>query len=102
MIRSTLFRITVLVCCFCFVTLGGCVRTKSSKFYRLNAVSGVGSGAKAIDTGRELAIGVGPVKLPLYLDRPHIVTRTSTNEFDSSGFDRWAEPLLYVRRLHGM
>ena len=75
------------------MVLGGCVRTKPSKFYRLNAVSGSGPGAKTIDTGGELAIGVGPVKLPLYLDRPHIVTRTRTNEFDSSGFDRWAEPL---------
>jgi uncharacterized lipoprotein YmbA len=93
MMRRAFLRITVLVCCFCFVTLAGCVRTEPSKFYRLNAVSSSGTEAQTTDSGQELAIGVGPVKLPQYLDRPHIVTRTSTNELDSSGFDRWSEPL---------
>lgn len=93
MIRHPVFRITILVCCFCFVTAVGCVRTKPSKFYRLDAVSSKTTGVQATDTEQELAIGVGPVKLPQYLDRPHIVTRTSTNELDSSGFDRWSEPL---------
>jgi len=93
MMRRRFFRLTVLVCCFSLMVLGGCVRTKPSKFYRLNAVSGSGPGAQTIDTGGELAIGVGPVKLPLYLDRPYILIRTSANEFDSSGFDRWTEPL---------
>jgi uncharacterized lipoprotein YmbA len=40
-----------------------------------------------------VAIGVGPVSLPPYLDRPEIVTRSGGNELHLSEFDRWAEPL---------
>jgi uncharacterized lipoprotein YmbA len=38
-------------------------------------------------------IGVGPVTLPRYLDRPQIVTRTSPYEIKLAEFDRWAEAL---------
>jgi len=40
-----------------------------------------------------VAIGVGPVFLPGYLDRLQIVTRTGTDQVDLSQFYRWAEPL---------
>jgi len=40
-----------------------------------------------------IAIGLGPVQLPQYLDRPELVIRTSPNGFDLSQTDRWAEPL---------
>jgi uncharacterized protein len=40
-----------------------------------------------------VAIGLGPVSLPEYLDRPELVIRTSPNGFDLSEIDRWAEPL---------
>jgi len=38
-------------------------------------------------------IGVGPITLPKYLDRPQIVTRASRNQLALGEFDRWAEPL---------
>jgi uncharacterized lipoprotein YmbA len=38
-------------------------------------------------------IGVGPVTLPRYVDRPQIVTRTSPYEIRVAEFDRWAEAL---------
>jgi len=38
-------------------------------------------------------IGVGPVTLPRYTDRPQIVTRTSPYELQLAEFDRWAESL---------
>ncbi len=40
-----------------------------------------------------LAIGIGPVDLAEYLDRPQIQTRLSENEVRFSGVDRWAGPL---------
>jgi uncharacterized lipoprotein YmbA len=40
-----------------------------------------------------LSIGVGPVKLPQYLRRPEVVTRTSPSQVALSSTDRWAEPL---------
>jgi uncharacterized protein len=38
-------------------------------------------------------IGVFPVMVPDYLNRPQIVTRTGENRIDLNEFHRWAEPL---------
>ena len=38
-------------------------------------------------------IGIDPVNMPEYLDRPEIVSRGSGNELELGEFDRWAEPL---------
>jgi uncharacterized protein len=38
-------------------------------------------------------LGVLPVRVPDYLDRPQIVTRTGENTLDLNEFHRWAEPL---------
>jgi len=40
-----------------------------------------------------LALGIGPVKFPGYLDRQQFVTRISQNRFAVAENDRWAEPL---------
>jgi hypothetical protein len=39
------------------------------------------------------ALGVGPIKIPGYLDRAQLVTRVSQNRFAIAENDRWAEPL---------
>ncbi len=41
----------------------------------------------------QLAIGVGPIHLPGYLDQDQIVTRISQNRWTLSDNARWAEPL---------
>jgi uncharacterized lipoprotein YmbA len=41
----------------------------------------------------QVAVGVGPIQLPGYLDREQFVTRISQNRFAVSENDRWAEPL---------
>jgi len=38
-------------------------------------------------------IGIGPVTLPAYLDRPQIATRASVNQLTFADHQRWAEPL---------
>ena len=38
-------------------------------------------------------LGVGPVRLPAYLDRPEIVTRAGPTRLDVASVDRWAAPL---------
>lgn len=74
--------------------LGGCIGGKSqpSKFYVLSPLPSETKKQVAAAT-RSVAIGVGPVSLPPYLDRPEIVTRAGGNELYLSEFDRWAEPL---------
>jgi uncharacterized lipoprotein YmbA len=38
-------------------------------------------------------LGLGPVTLPPYLDRPEVVTRAAPERIDVSSRDRWAAPL---------
>jgi len=38
-------------------------------------------------------IGLGPITLPAYLDRPELVSRVGRNELQVSPNGRWAEPL---------
>jgi len=45
------------------------------------------------DPSAQLSLGVGPVRLPAYLDRREIVIRVAPSRFDLSENDRWAEPL---------
>lgn len=40
-----------------------------------------------------VSMGIGPITIPGYLDRPQIVVRLSDNEISLSETDRWAEPL---------
>ncbi len=40
-----------------------------------------------------LTIGLGPVGLSGYLDRPQIVTRPAADKIDIGEFDQWGEPL---------
>jgi uncharacterized protein len=46
-------------------------------------------------------IGLGPVTLPEYLDRPQIVTRAAGSRLELSNAHRWAEPLQasFIRAL---
>jgi uncharacterized lipoprotein YmbA len=48
-----------------------------------------------------MAIGVGPVVLPEYLNRTQIVTRAGDHQLQLAEFDRWAEPLTrnFIRVL---
>jgi uncharacterized protein len=52
-------------------------------------------GALAREVGREtnIAVGLGPVKFPEYLDRNRIPTRVSDTRIEYSERDFWAEPL---------
>ena len=42
---------------------------------------------------RDLTLGVGPVTVPPYLDRPQLVTRTSRAKLVLADLDQWAGPL---------
>lgn len=78
------------------IILAGCSsilapRPDVSKFFVLTSAQ---SGFQP--TGMPLSqvtIGLGPVRLPGYLDRVEIVTRTEPNRLQLSETDKWAEPL---------
>ena len=70
--------------------LTACGTSEPSRLYTLSALPDRG-GEFAGSEGP--AVGVGPVTLPQYLDRPQIVQRSGPNRLETSEFDRWAEPL---------
>lgn len=72
------------------VFLAGCGTTRPSKFYILSSMP---TGASATATANEPAVGLGPVTMPKYLDRPQIVRRAGDNQLLLAESHRWAEPL---------
>ena len=86
-------RLVVKVLAVFLLTLGGCGTTQSSKFYMLESMSGARSLERVGVLDPALSVGLGPVTLPDYLDRPQIVTRTNQNMVQLAEFDRWAGPL---------
>ena len=72
------------------VFLAGCGTTRPSKFYILSPIP---AGESVTATGNEPAIGLGPVVMPKYLDRPQIVQRAGDNQLLLAESHRWAEPL---------
>lgn len=81
------------------IAISGCTvlapQPDRAKYFVLAPVQnegGVGQLANAA-AGKSFAIGVGPVTIPRYLERPEVVTRVSETELSVSDTDRWAEPL---------
>src|SRR5580700_476946 len=66
-----------------------------SKFYLLTPTADTAAATPASAPGSNSAgdftIGLGPIKLPPYLDRPEIVTRAAPNRLELSKEDRWGE-----------
>jgi uncharacterized lipoprotein YmbA len=82
------------------LALSGCGETKPSNFYLLSVLPAPEAPIGSTPSG-QLALGVGPVSLPSYLDRPQLVTRASPNRLAFAEFDRWAESLkeMFPRTL---
>ena len=67
----------VFTCVFLVLDLSGCVSVPNSptpRFYMLETVN-ENQSSKKINIASDALIGVGPVKIPEYLDRPQIVTQ---------------------------
>lgn len=73
--------------------LAGCASSAPTRFYVLSPLASSKAESQALKDEGSIALGVGPVELPAYLDRPQIVTRLSENELNLAEFDKWAEPL---------
>ena len=80
--------------CIC---VAACVRQQRNP-WRLFTLSALPRAEQTVTNGspgQVLAIGVGPIHLPEYLDQDQIVNRISQNRFALSENDRWAEPLAH-------
>lgn len=72
--------------------LAGCARSVPVIYYQLTAVGSERQAAVAPQRAEAL-IGIGPISLPEYLDRPQIVSRLSANRLQLADHHRWAGPL---------
>ncbi|MGD8254705.1 MAG: PqiC family protein [Syntrophobacterales bacterium] len=70
--------------------LGACSSTPPVAYYTLNTLPERQQEIPAEVMDDTIAIGVGPVEFPKFLDRPQIVTRKSQNQIEVSEFNRWA------------
>ena len=71
------------------LTVAGCGTTPPPTFYQLSETAGT----QLSGLERGIAIGVGPVNVAAYLDRPQIVIRGLGHQLELSEFNRWVEPL---------
>jgi uncharacterized lipoprotein YmbA len=85
----------LLVVLMALTSIVGCNLTTSqlTHFYVLTPLAPADRLPPIAGEPLELALGVGPVTLPRYLDRPQIVTRLAANRLDMAEFEQWAEPL---------
>ncbi len=67
--------------------LASCASTPPSNHYILRAV------ATPPDADSGLALGVGPISIPDYLQRDNFVFSSETNRLEINSRERWAEPL---------
>ena len=88
--RDRLLWIVVLSFVVFALCLGGCGSSRPAKFYILSPVKAPPVASKQATVSEPtVTVGIGPVEIPDYVDRPQIVTRTAQNGLDVAQFDRW-------------
>lgn len=63
------------------------------QFYLLNAETGLSAATTEPALPQATVLGLGPIHLPAYLDRPQLVMAISAHEYRLSEQQRWAERL---------
>ena len=97
MIRAWLLRFVVVAAC---LASASCADSQPTHFYTLSPLATSSRGASPT-TMPDLTVGVGPVTLPTYLDRPQLVTRAGGNRMVLADFDSWVDPMpgMFARVL---
>jgi len=94
--KRTRIQACAVISSVCFaLALSGCISVPNSttpRFYALQAVE-ANLVSKKVNITSDVLIGIGPVKIPQYLDRPQIVTRGKEKMLEFAQFDRWGEAL---------
>ena len=76
------------------ILLSGCMRdSRPVQFYMLNADSGVADTARVSAASQGPVIGLGPIRIPEYLNRPQMIIAIADNQYRLSEDHRWAERL---------
>lgn len=72
--------------------LSACATSPSSRFYTLTPLPEA-QGLPGDISGGKLAVGIGPVVFPQFLDRPQLVVRDGSNRLELAEFNRWGGTL---------
>jgi len=89
-----LLRSCVLAPCgVALLVLSGCLGSPPTHLYLVPPLISPDPAPPAAAGQRDLTLGVGPVTVPPYLDRPQLVTRTSRAKLVLADLDQWAAPL---------
>ncbi len=80
------------------LVLAGCGSSPTPKFYTLHSVAAKAAdpapaGPQIEQPAAPVVIGIGPVEIPDYLDRPQLVTRSEQNRMRLLEFDLWTGSL---------
>lgn len=71
----------------------GCGTSPPASFYTLSPLSTAEMRSGKETALRSISVGIGPIRLPQYLARKEIVTRTDANKIDLAEFDLWGGSL---------
>ena len=88
-----MLRIKTILFVLLLLLLAGCASTEPSRFYALTPMPGSDAGVLSETLAQDVTIGVGPVRIPDYLDRQQIVTSSRQHKRKLAEFDRWAGSL---------
>lgn len=91
MARMVIIGMSLLVCTACMNL--GLSTSPATRFYLLEAKVEERISTGSQDGLADLSLGIGPVTIAPYLDRPQLVSRLSGNELRVDEFRLWAEPL---------
>ena len=96
--RYMFLRLSAMILTLPLFALTGCLnlgksQTPPAVFYQLNSLADSNPPGQADTRDQSVAVGVGPINFPEYLNRPQMVIRNSQNELELDEFHRWAEPL---------
>jgi len=88
-LSTTIWALALVVLLF-----AGCRSTPPpTAFYTLTSVTKAEMAGQVTAPMGGLAVGIGPVQIAEYLDRPQIVTRTAPDKLTLSEFNRWGGSL---------
>lgn len=87
--NRTTYHIAAVIITLSMLFMAGCAPTPPPTYFQLEEPANI----QLSGIERGVAVGVGPLNLPSYLDRPQIVTRATEHQLELSEFNRWAEPL---------
>ncbi|MCP4746811.1 MAG: membrane integrity-associated transporter subunit PqiC [Desulfobacteraceae bacterium] len=78
--------------------IAGCMQlglsdSSRTKLYLLSATAKTADTDSAAGLAPQMNLGIGPVTLPEYLNRPQMIRQRKGNKIHASDFHQWAEPL---------